>query len=384
MQRKDSMQRLENYQSGKYRNQGDFKSFIPSGINKKWTWSDIELNYLLAQANKELGGLNTYSELIPDIDIYVRMHIRVEANKSNRIEGTRTSIQEDMMGIEEVSPEKRDDVQEVNNYINAMNHGVTRIIQDDFPFTSRLLCEMHEILLQGVRGEHKTPGEFRRSQNFIGGSMPSNAIYVPPSMVDMPELMGDLDKFMNQIEGIPELIKIAMIHYQFESIHPFLDGNGRIGRLTIPLYLLSKKELQTPCFYISDYFERNRIEYYDRLQNVRQQNDMVGWIKFFLKGAIETAQTARLKFKNAVDQVNIYQNYLLSKRTSVESQRKILEALYKNPVASVSDLCTWTQLSAQTINTTVKTLRDDGILQEVTGNKRNRIFVLKDYLMIFG
>ncbi|SDX33985.1 Fic family protein [Eubacterium barkeri] len=378
------MQRLENYQSGKYRNQGDFKSFIPSGINKKWTWSDIELNYLLAQANKELGGLNTYSELIPDIDIYVRMHIRVEANKSNRIEGTRTSIQEDMMGIEEVSPEKRDDVQEVNNYINAMNHGVTRIIQDDFPFTSRLLCEMHEILLQGVRGEHKTPGEFRRSQNFIGGSMPSNAIYVPPSMVDMPELMGDLDKFMNQIEGIPELIKIAMIHYQFESIHPFLDGNGRIGRLTIPLYLLSKKELQTPCFYISDYFERNRIEYYDRLQNVRQQNDMVGWIKFFLKGAIETAQTARLKFKNAVDQVNIYQNYLLSKRTSVESQRKILEALYKNPVASVSDLCTWTQLSAQTINTTVKTLRDDGILQEVTGNKRNRIFVLKDYLMIFG
>ena len=170
------MERLESYVSGTYRNNGDFKSFCPSPINSIWTWSDIELNFLLSEANKELGGLNTYSELIPDIDIYIRMHIRTEANKSNKIEGTNTSIEEDMMKAEDISPEKRDDVQEVNNYISAMNYGIKRIVDDEFPFTSRLITEMHEILLQGVRGEHKTPGEFRRSQNFIGGSRPSNAL----------------------------------------------------------------------------------------------------------------------------------------------------------------------------------------------------------------
>jgi len=374
---------LEDYQSGRYRDQGDFKSFIPTTINNQWTWEDGELNFLLAQANKELGGLNIYSEMIPDIDIYIKMHIRVEANKSNRIEGTKTSIQEDMMGVEDVQPEKRDDVQEISNYVEAMNYGITRILNDGFPFTSRLLCEMHAILLQGVRGEHKTPGEFRRSQNFIGGTMPSNAVYVPPSMIDMPELMGDLDKFMNLVEGMPELVKIAMIHYQLESIHPFLDGNGRIGRLTVPLYLLSKKELQAPCFYISDYFERNRQEYYDRLQNVRLNNDMIGWIKFFLRASIETARSARVKFKGAVDQVNFYRDYLMKKRGSTESLGKVLRAMYKEPVISVNELCSLCELSVQTINTCVKTLQNDHIIEEITGKRRNRIFILRDYIRVF-
>lgn len=377
------MNRLENFKSGQYRNQGDFKSFCPSCINQMWTWEDSELNYLLAEANKELGGLNTYSELIPDIDLYIRMHIRTEANKSNKIEGTNTSIEEDMMSSEDISPEKRDDVQEVNNYIEAMNHGIKRIVEDDFPFTSRLMREMHQILLQGVRGEHKTPGEFRKSQNFIGGSMPSDAKYVPPSIIDMPDLVGDLDKFINMVDGMPELIKIAMIHYQFESIHPFLDGNGRIGRLIIPLYLLSKKELEKPCFYISNYFERNRTDYYEYLQNIRIKNDMLGWVKFFLKASIETAQSAKIKFKNAVKQVETYRNYLISKKTSTDSLQRIITAMYSQPVATVSQLSDLTGLTVQAVNNTVKILCDDHILSELTGNKRNRIFALTDYINIF-
>ncbi len=377
------MSRLENFQSGTYRDHGDFKSFCPSCINQMWIWEDAELNYLLAEANKELGGLNTYSELIPDIDLYIRMHIRTEANKSNKIEGTNTTIEEDMMSSEDILPEKRDEHQEVNNYINAMNHGIKRTVEDDFPFTGRLMREMHEILLQGVRGEHKTPGEFRTSQNFIGGNMPSNAIYVPPAVIDMPDLISDMDKFINTVDGMPELIKIAMIHYQFESIHPFLDGNGRIGRLIIPLYLLSKKELEKPCFYISDYFERNRTYYYDCLQNVRNKNDIIGWIKFFLKASIETAQSAKRKFKNAVKQTESYNHYLISKKTSSDSLQRVITVMYSQPVANVSQLSDLTELTVQAVNNTVKILCEDHILIELTGNKRNRIFALADYIDVF-
>jgi len=375
--------RLENFKAGTQRDQGDFKSFIPSFINKMWTWQDTELNFLLSEANKELGGLNTYSELIPNIDIYIRMHIRTEANKSSRIEGTNTSIEEDMMSIEDVSPEKRDDVQEVNNYIEAMNHGIRRIVEDDFPITSRLMTEMHQILLQGVRGKHKLPGEIRTSQNFIGGTMPSNAVFVPPATVDMPDLISDLDKFINMVTGMPELVKVAMIHYQFETIHPFLDGNGRIGRLIIPLYLLSKKELEKPCFYISNFFERNRTEYYDCLQNVRVKNDMLGWIKFFLRASIDTAQSAKIKFKNAVKQVETYSNYLISKKTSTDSLQRVITAMYGQPVATVSVLSDSTGLTVQAVNNVVKVLCEDRILTELTGNKRNRIFALRDYIDVF-
>jgi Fic family protein len=377
------MSSLESYNSGTALNQGDFKSFKPSLINKIWTWQDSELNFLLSQANKELGGLNTYSELIPDIDIYIRMHIRTEANKSSKIEGTKTSIEEDMMGVDEVAIERRDDVQEVNNYIDSMNHGIKRILEDEFPLTSRLMREMHEILLTSVRGEHKTPGEFRKSQNFIGGTMPSNAKFVPPSIIDMPELISDLDKFINNVDGMPELIKIAMIHYQFETIHPFLDGNGRIGRLIVPLYLLSKKELQKPCFYISDFFEKNRMEYYDKLQSVRDKSDMIGWIKFFLTASIETAKLAKSKFKNAVSQVESYSTYLISKKSSADSLQRIITSMYSYPVTNTNELSEITKLTPQAINKSIRILLEDKVLMEITGNRRNRIFALHEYINVF-
>ena len=238
---KTNIQNINTFKSGNYRKQDDYSTFLPTLINHSWGWSDPKLNILLEQASSELGSLNAFSDLIPNVDIYIEMHIRTEANKSNKIEGTKTSIEEDLLPVEDVAPEKRDDYQEVQNYIVALNYGINRIVKDDFPLCNRLVCEIHYKLLQGVRGEHKTPGEFRRSQNWLGGSKPSDAVYVPPSIIDLPDLMSDWEKFINNDDcSVPHLIKIAILHYQFETIHPFLDGNGRIGRLIIPLYLLSK------------------------------------------------------------------------------------------------------------------------------------------------
>ena len=263
---------VETFNSETYRNNGDFRSFIPSPINDSWNWSSPEISSLLSVADRELGALSTYSEFIPDIEIYVRMHIRVEANKSNRIEGTKTTIEEDMLPIESLGPEKRDDAQEVENYIKAMDCGIKRIIDDDFPFSSRFLRELHQILMQGVRGEHKAPGEFRRSQNFIGGSKPSDAAYVPPSIADLDAAMNDFDNFANRTDNLPVLIRLAIMHYQFEAIHPFLDGNGRIGRLMIPLFLLSKGILGKPCFFIglANFHDNSTLGRY-MLHGIRQQ-----------------------------------------------------------------------------------------------------------------
>lgn len=237
--------KMQRFKSGTYINQNDFKAFMPTYINESWEWEDTDINMLLEEASRELGGLNSFSDLIPNIDVYIKMHIKTEANKSSKIEGTKTSIEEDFMSIEDIVPEKRDDYEEVHNYIKALNYGIDRILIDDFPLCNRLICEIHEKLMQGVRGKYKTPGEFRKSQNWIGGTKPSDALYVPPRIVEMPDLMSDFEKFINNDNlRVPHLVKIAILHYQFETIHPFLDGNGRIGRLIIPLYLLSKGVLE--------------------------------------------------------------------------------------------------------------------------------------------
>ena len=375
---------VETFKSGSYRNNGDFKSFLPSPVNDVWNWSSPEISSLLSEADREIGALSTYSEFIPDLDIYIRMHIRVEANKSNRIEGTRTSIVEDMLPQENLGPEKRDDVQEIENYIKAMDYGVKRILDDDFPFSSRFLRELHQILMQGVRGEHKTPGEFRRSQNFIGGSKPSDAAYVPPSVADLDAAMEDFDKFANRCDNLPVLIRLAIMHYQFETIHPFLDGNGRIGRLMIPMYLLSKGILRKPCFYISDYFERHRSEYYAALQNTRELNDMKRWLCFFLRASIDTARKAKNTFNNVLHLVDEYNAYIAGKRNMHIVISSVIRAMYSRPVASVSVLSDMTGAGIANINSAVNTLVRDGILQEITGGKRNRVFMLRKYMHIFS
>ena len=332
-----------------------------------------------------MGSLNAFSDLIPNVDIYISMHIATEANKSNRIEGTKTSIEEDFMAAEDLSPELRDDQHEVQNYISAMHYGINKITKDDFPLCNRLLKEMHAILLQGVRGEFKTPGEWRKSQNWIGGTKPSDAVFVPPNHLHLPELLSDWEKFLNNDEcNVPHLIKAAILHYQFETIHPFQDGNGRLGRVMIPLYLLDKKLLTKPCFYISDFFEKHRTEYYDALTRVRVNQDMIGWIKFFLNATVSTAQSAKDKFKKVTEYVKDLEAASLKLGGRPENVLAIVRAFYDNPVQNAKSVSAVTGIPRGTTENTLRRLYDGNLLNEITGYSRNRIYVLFDYLQIFA
>lgn len=375
--------KLEEYKSGKYVKMNDYKAFITSKINYNWGWDDTKLDKLLAEANRQIGELNAYSLLIPNVDLYIKMHVKIEANKSSRIEGTRTTVEEDLLDVTDINPEKRDDWEEVQNYVKATNYGVERI-REGFPVCTRLIREIHKILMQGVRGEHKTPGEFRVSQNWIGGRMPSTAVYVPPPHTEVAECLSDFEKFINNEEiDTPDLIKSAILHYQFESIHPFLDGNGRIGRLLIPLYIQSKGMLEKSCLYISDYIERNKDAYYDMLTRVRTHNDMIGWIKFFLEAVIETSKTAKEKFRNVVELTMEMDKVIMDLSVKPENARKVLDVLYDEPIISRKKILEKIDIKPTTLNVTVNSLQERGIIQETTGYSRNQVFAFQKYIDLF-
>ncbi|NLF82934.1 MAG: Fic family protein, partial [Candidatus Gastranaerophilales bacterium] len=271
------------YKAGEYKLLKGYKPFMPSFINQEFEWRTPEIDLLLQDANTYLGKLNAYSELVPDINFFIHMYALKEATESNRIEGTKTTFDEAVSPEENILPERRDDWQEVQNYTKALNHAIQEL--DNIPLSIRLLKQAHKVLLSGVRGEHKAPGDIRRTQNWIGGSSLQDAFFVPPEPNDLPELLTDLEKFLhNENLLMPDLIKAGIAHYQFETIHPFLDGNGRVGRLLIILYLVEKKLLNKPVLYISDFFERNRNAYYDSLSFVKTSNNLDQWLRFFLKG----------------------------------------------------------------------------------------------------
>ena len=375
--------KLEEYKSGQYVKMEDYKAFIPSKINYNWGWDDTKLDKLLAEANRQIGELNAYSLLIPNVDLYIKMHVKIEANKSSRIEGTRTTVEEDLLDVTDINPEKRDDWEEVQNYVKATNYGVKRI-KDGFPVCTRLIRELHKILMQGVRGEYKTPGEFRTSQNWIGGSRPSNAVYVPPPHTEIAECLTDFEKFINNEEiDTPDLIKIAILHYQFESIHPFLDGNGRIGRLLIPLYIQSKGMLDKSCLYISDYIERNKDTYYDMLTRVRVYNDMIEWIKFFLEAVIETSETAKEKFRNVVELTKEMDKVIMDLPVKPENAKKVLDVLYDEPIVSRKKILELIDIKPTTLNVCINALKEKNIIIETTGYSRNQVFAFQKYIDLF-
>ncbi|MCK5738439.1 Fic family protein, partial [bacterium] len=271
--------KLEEFKAGHHVPQYQYHSFQPERINREWTWNDSRINVLLETAGRRLGELNSFTQIIPDVDLFIRMHIIKEANTSSRIEGTKTNIDEAVLDEMNVLPEKRDDWQEVQNYIKAINVAIERLRK--LPISTRLLRETHAILLNSGRGEHKSPGDFRKSQNWIGGSNLEDAVYIPPVHDAVPELMSDLENFLhNEQIYVPDLLRIALAHYQFETIHPFLDGNGRIGRLMITLYLVYRNILCKPSLYLSAFFEKHRASYYDALSRVRESNDIIHWVKF--------------------------------------------------------------------------------------------------------
>jgi len=341
---------------------------------------DTEMIELLSRADRMLGRLDGITETLPDPKLFVAMYVKKEAVLSAQIEGTQASLIDIFEG--EPTKERREDIGDVVNYVGALNYGLQRL--DDFPLSLRLLREIHQVLLSSGRGSRRNPGEFRSSQNWIGpaGSTLMDAVYVPPSVPDMNEALGDLEKYLHSEEEIPPLIRIALIHAQFETIHPFLDGNGRMGRLLITFWLCQQRILSQPLLYISYYFKKNRTEYYDRLMTVRNTGDWEQWIKFFLKGIAETSEEA----------VSTAKEILILKKTCEDmiaknnnNYRHLLELLFNEPVVDKQSVADSLSVSQPTASRLVDHFCDLGILTDIRpDNKRYKKYVFSSYLAILS
>lgn len=374
--------KFETFKAGTWTPRYQYKSFEPVLVDHTWIWEDSAINALLESANRALGELNAFSLIVPDIDLFIEMHVLKEAQTSSRIEGTQTGIDEALMTEDQIQPEKRDDWREVRNYVDAVNAAIAEL--QTLPLSNRLLRKTHEILMRGVRGENKQPGEFRISQNWIGGSSLMDAVFIPPHPEGVPALMSDLEKFWHDESiTVPHLIRLAISHYQFETIHPFLDGNGRIGRLLVPLYLVSNGLLAKPSLYLSDFFERNRASYYDALMRVRVSNDMIHWVRFFLQGVAETATKGRNVFKEILALRTDAEHKLLSLGKRAPNAKQVLNLLYKRPMVTASMLENSLGISHPTANALLRDFIRLGLLREVTGAARHRLYVFETYLELF-
>ena len=374
---------IKDFKSGSLKQGYKYQYFMPEKINHDFSWEDTSINTLLEKASFHLGALNSFSSLVPDADMFIIMHIFKEAVISNRIEGTRTNIEEALNEQENLDPEKRDDWQEVHNYVKAMNNAIQEL--ENLPLSNRLIKNTHKILLSTGRGEHKSPGEFRISQNWIGGTSLSDAVFIPPAHEELPELLSDLELFLNNTNiNIPHLIRIAIAHYQFETIHPFLDGNGRIGRLLISLYLVHSNILQKPLLYLSDFFEKNKTLYYDNLTFVRTKNDMSQWIKYFLEGVSQTAENSAQTLKKIIElKTDLEKNKLLSLGKRTKTANEFLYFLFHSPVITSTALQKEMKITAKTANSLIDAFIGLNILKERTGYSRNRIFVFDKYVKLF-
>jgi Fic family protein len=368
---------LEEFNSGRWEKARGYQYFVPEYINRQWEWKDSQLNTLLEKASRKIGQLNSFAQLVPDIDMFTYLHIIKEAVISSRIEGTYTNIDEALLPEEAISPDKRNDWREVTNYTVALNTAIEKLAT--LPLSSRLLQEAHRNILKGVLGE------YRRSQNWIGGASLMDATFIPPIENYINELMGDLENFLhNEDIAVPSLVRNAITHYQFETIHPFLDGNGRIGRLLITLYLVSENILDKLLLYLSVFFEKKKSLYYDKLQLVREKNELLNWIKYFLSGVEETAEKACktlsdiIKLKATIeDQIRLD----LGRRTHYAFS--LLNQLFRNPVIRVKNVKEICQLSTKAANSLVTTFVEKGYLVEASGQRRNRTFHFKPYLKLF-
>ncbi len=373
---------MKDFTAGTYVSQGYYKSFQPTLINRQWHLDNMEVIRLLGKADRDLGRLDMYSDYIPNIELFISMHVLKEATQSSKIEGTETNMEEALREKSAVSPDKRDDWEEVQNYIRAMEVAIKDL--DKLPFSSRLIRNTHKSLLQGVRGEKRQPGEFRRSQNWIGGATINDATFIPPVHTSIPELVGDLENFVhNQEIFFPELLKIALIHYQFETIHPFLDGNGRVGRLMITLYLVNRGILKKPILYLSEFFETHRRHYYDNLMLVREKNDIGQWFKFFLVGIIETANKGIQTFDSILQlqkQVDIDIQKLGSRAANA---RKITNYLYQKPLINAEKIVEVASISYPSAYKLIEYLEKMEILKEITGGQRSREYIFKKYIDLF-
>lgn len=373
---------IEKFKSGKWLKSGQYRCFLPSEINHDWQIQNAKLQRKIEAASLRLGELNSYARFVPNIDLFIQSYVTKEAVTSSRIEGTRTNMEMAFSEELDLNPEHRDDWQETKKYIDAMNGALKKL--ESIPLSNRLTRETHQTLLSHVRGQDKNPGEFRRSQNWIGGVTLDDAVFVPPSPEHVTDLMSDLEKFLhNDGIGIPHLAKAAIAHYQFETIHPFLDGNGRIGRLLITLYLVSIGMLERPLLYTSDFFEKHKTLYFEKLTAVRDKNDLAGWISFFLDAVEATATEAAAMLRDILSLKETLNTDVVSTlgRRAMNGQR-FLELLFVRPVVTAARVSRELGLSAKASNDLLRDFVQQRILHETTGYKRNRMFEFTEYLKI--
>ena len=358
-----------------------YQSFVPSPLPPT---PPIEISEdileQLIKANSQLAILESVATRIPDVDLFVSMYVRKEALMSSQIEGTQATLEDVLDPMIEDNTNRN--VADVVNYIKATEYAIRRL--HELPLCNRLLKETHAILMEGVRGQEKNPGEFRRSQNWIGGkgSTLRNAKYIPPSPDDMTEAMSDLEKYINADDRLDGLIRAALIHYQFETIHPFLDGNGRIGRLLITLFLMEKKILTTPALYISYFLKKNRVEYYDRMTEVRSKGNYEQWVKFFLQALAESAKDAiaAIDELTALHDKNV--DLVAGMGRASKNAMLVFRYLEANPIIEIGKTAEALGITFGTASNVVERLSSAGILEQITTGRRNRTFAYKDYLAI--
>lgn len=373
---------MRSFHAGDYISQGWYNSFQPNPINRNWIIDDMEIINLLSKADRVVGRLDMFSEYVPNIDLFISMHVYKEATKSSNIEGTQTKMEEALLDEEDVPLDKRDDWAEVQNYTLAMNQAIKYL--QTLPLSSRLIRDTHKALMSGVRGDNKYPGEFRRSQNWIGGSSPTDALFVPPVFGEIPNLITDIEEFIhNPVCDLPDLVKIALIHYQFETIHPFNDGNGRVGRLLITLYLVCKGILKRPILYLSDYLESHRRSYYDKIMGVRFGDDVASWVKFFLEGVIVTAEKGTVALNEIMALQKEYEEIIKEMGSRSANALKLIDSMYQNPFIDITKTASIIGQSFPTAKTLIENLVEKGILSEITGGRRGKKYVMSKYINIF-
>ncbi|MCY4289331.1 MAG: Fic family protein [Aestuariivita sp.] len=375
--------KIEEYQAGVHEDRYGYQAFVPTAICHEWIVTDPQLINLLGEADRAIGELNAFAQLIPEIDFFIAMYVAKEATQSSRIEGTQTNIEDAFKDADDLNPEEVDDWAEVQNYIRAINFAIDAL--GKLPLSNRLLRNTHYILMEGVRGETKKPGEFRVSQNWIGVSL-RDAVFVPPHHERIPDLMSDLEKLLHNTDvHVHPLIRIAIAHYQFETIHPFLDGNGRLGRLMISLFLASEQLMQKPALYLSDYFERNKTAYVDHLMAVRQGNHLDQWLVFFTHGIVETARASATAFKEILSLKAQIEAEVLPRFSSrrQDNVQQLMRNLYARPIADVRQVKEWIGSTTNTASSLINDLVEYGVLTEITQQRRNRLFMFHRYVGLF-